>query len=131
MIRIKRKIHFVRKERGRKTIAKKPRPAKAVRPGRVPRISRLMALAIEFDGMVRREEVSDLSELARLCRISQPRMTHIMNLLHLAPDIQEEILFLPLVTTGRDPIHERMLRELTYIVDWQEQRERWAEIRPQ
>ena len=50
-------------------------------------------------------------------------MTQILNLLHLAPDIQEEILFLPRVTEGKDPIHEKMLRPIAAEVDWARQRE--------
>ena len=97
--------------------------------GRIPRISKLMALAIRFDGLIRDGEVYDMSELARLAHVTQPRMTQIMNLLHLAPDIQEEILFLPEVTKDRDRIHEHMLRSLTAILRWDEQRRVWAAIR--
>jgi hypothetical protein len=53
-------------------------------------------------------------------------MTQIMNLLHLAPDIQEELLFLPRVTTGKDPITERDLRPIVAEVDWGAQREMWG-----
>jgi hypothetical protein len=56
-------------------------------------------------------------------------MTQILNLLHLAPDIQEEILFLPPVEEGRDPIHEHMLRQVTLPLNWREQRRRWATFR--
>jgi hypothetical protein len=68
--------------------------------GRVPRVAKLMALAIRFDRLIREGKVADRSELARLAHVTQPRMTQIMNLLHLAPDIQEDILFLPPVTEG-------------------------------
>ena len=37
--------------------------------------------------------------------VTRARMTQIMNLLNLAPDIQEELLLLPPVTEGRDPDH--------------------------
>ena len=47
----------------------------------------------------------------------------------LAPDIQEEILFLPLVTTGRDPIHEKLLRPVTAETRWQKQRTMWVKLR--
>ncbi len=60
--------------------------------------------------------------------VTQPRMTQIMNLLHLAPDIQEELLFLPRVTDGRDPIHEKMLRPITKMVSWSEQRRMWRRM---
>jgi hypothetical protein len=52
-----------------------------------------------------------------------------MNLLGLAPDIQEEIFFLPPVTAGRPAISERHLREVLKTVVWSEQRERWARYR--
>ncbi len=52
-----------------------------------------------------------------------------MNLLHLAPDIQEEKLFLPEVTSGRDPVHEHMLRPLCALMDWNRQRCRWRKLR--
>jgi hypothetical protein len=51
-----------------------------------------------------------------------------MNLLHLAPDLQEAILFLPPVLKGRDPIHLEDLQALTAHVDWQSQRRRWNEM---
>ena len=61
--------------------------------GRVPRISKLMALAIRYEQMLNDGVVQSQTELAELQHVSQPRMTQIMNLLHLAPEIQEEILF--------------------------------------
>ena len=57
--------------------------------------------------------------------------TQIMNLLHLAPDIQEEILFLPEVTEGRDPIHEHMLRPLFAEMGREKRRQWWAVMREQ
>ncbi len=55
-------------------------------------------------------------------------MTQIMNLNHLAPDIQEELLFLPRTTTGRDPIHEKMLRPIAAVVNFRVQRRTWREL---
>ena len=49
-----------------------------------------MALAIRFDKLIRDGAVKDQTELARLGHVSRVRMTQIMNLNHLAPDIQEE-----------------------------------------
>jgi len=45
-----------------------------------------------------------------------------MNLLHLAPDIQEAILFLPRVDQGKEAITERQLRAVCVEVDWKRQR---------
>ena len=59
---------------------------------RIPRITRLMALAIKFQEMVDRGEVRDYADLARLGYVSRARLTQIMNLLLLAPDLQEVLL---------------------------------------
>src|SRR6516162_3603935 len=76
-----------------------------VAAGRVPRIARLMALALRFEQLVRTGAVRDYAELARLGQVSRARITQITSLLHLAPDIREAILFLPRVHRGRDPVH--------------------------
>jgi len=52
-----------------------------------------------------RKPVESQAELARLGQVSRPRLTQVMNLLHLAPEIQEQVLFHPLITTGRDPVN--------------------------
>lgn len=130
MMTVKRKVHFVRRERGRKTVADAPRPAEQIKPGRIPRISRLMALAIRYDHLIREGKVSGIAELARLAHVTQPRMTQIMNLNHLAPDIQEVLLTLPPVETGRERTHEHALRVVCKSDDWKAQRETWFRIRP-
>ena len=130
-ITIESTIHFHRRGRGsRKEIRQGPRPETLQLPGRVPRISRLMALAIRFDGLVRSGKVRDQSGLSQLSYVTQPRMTQIMNLLHLAPDIQEELLFLPRTAVGRDPIHEKMLRPVAAEVCWESQRAVARRFRP-
>jgi len=88
-----------------------------------------MALAIRYDGLLRVGVVADQTELARLAKVTQPRMTQIMNLLYLAPEIQEELLFLPLVTAGKDPVTERDLRPIVAEVDWGRHRDMWAKVR--
>ena len=94
-------------------------------PGRVPRISRLMALAIRFDDLLRRGEVRDYAELARLGHVTRARVTQIMNLLNLAPDIQEALLFLPEVQHGPDPVKEWELRPVAAEAAWGRQRRAW------
>jgi len=83
----------------------------------------ITTLAIKFDQAVRDREVTDDAELARLGHVTRARMTQIMNLLHLAPDIQEALLFLPPVEKGRDPVTERELRAVVAAVNWAEQRD--------
>lgn len=129
MIRVRRKLHLIRRDHGRQVVADAAPRVVPDRPGRIPRVSRLMALAIHFDRLLREGKVRDQSELARLAHVTQPRMTQIMNLLHLAPDIQEELLHLPPVVEGRDSITERDLRPITRLVSWQAQRQAWAHTR--
>ncbi len=124
MTTVVRPLHFVRQGKRTKAVSA-PKAAKPARPARVPRVARLMALAIEFEKMLRKGDVGDHSELARLCNVTQPRMTQIMNLLHLAPDVQEALLFLPPVVHGHDPITERHLRHICGRQSWSSQRKAW------
>lgn len=128
---IQRKFHLRHGRGSRKLIEEGPPPeTRQTLPGTVPRISRLMALAIRFDRLIKSGEVTDQAELARLGHVSRARVTQIMNLLQLAPDIQEAILFLPRTTRGRDPIREGMVRPVAAVLDWRKQRRMWAELAP-
>ena len=93
----------------------------------VPRISRLMALAIHMQELVDRGQVADYAELARLAHVSRPRITQIMSLTLLAPDIQEAILFLLGTDGGRGAVGEREVRRLCGAADWQKQRKMWKQ----
>jgi hypothetical protein len=99
------------------------RPQK-VAPPRVPRIARLMALAIKVQEMVDRGEMRDYAEVARLGHVTRARMTQIMNLLNLAPDIQEHILFATPDSAG-SALAERNLRQVSSAIHWREQRARF------
>jgi hypothetical protein len=87
-----------------------------------------MALAIRFERLLRDGTVSDFSDLARLGYVTQPRITQILSLTLLAPDIQEALLFLPRVHAGRAPLHEKRLRPISAETDWAKQREMWSRI---
>ena len=119
-------IHFERRGRGSRRVLESGADLAADRPiGRLTRVTRLMALAIRFDQLIHSGEVNDYAELARLGNVTRARVTQIMNLLMLAPDIQEEILFLSRVTGGRDPIHLRQLQPIALVPDWRKQRTMW------
>lgn len=122
-------VHFERSRHGRKRLVKGKAPAEPENfaPGRVPRLSRLMALAIHFEGLLARGEVIDMADLARLGHVSRARITQIMNLRVLAPDIQEDLLFLPRTDATRDPLKYADIRPLTIEPDWAEQRRMWGE----
>src|SRR5689334_5647465 len=64
-------------------------------PGRIPRLARLMALAIRLEQLLTEGVVANQAELARLGHVTRARLTQIRSLVQLAPDIREEILFLP------------------------------------
>lgn len=125
-IKVEFPVRFVRKSNCRNELSM---GATAISQGRVPRVSRLMALALRFERLVASGEVKDYAELARLGHITRARATQIMNLLCLAPDIQEAILFLPTVHSGRDPIKELMLRPIAATPDWRKQRKSWYALR--
>ncbi len=129
MITVTKQVFFTRGERGRRRIADEPSPSQTLPPGRVPRVSRVMALAIQFDNLLRRGVIANTIELARLAKVTQPRITQVMNLLHLAPDIQEELLYLPLIAEGRDPINEKHLRQICRLLSFASQRQKWVKLK--
>ena len=90
----------------------------------IPRIARLVALAIRLEGLIREQTLPDYAAVARRGRVTRARMTQVMKLLHLAPDLQEEILFLP----PSSRLNERHLRPIVRQIDWHEQRRLFREL---
>ena len=93
--------------------------------GVVPRVSRLLALAHHIQELLDTGQVKDLAEVARRGNVTRARVTQIMNLLLLAPDIQEEILFLPRTKEGGDKITERGVRTVIGELSFANQRSIW------
>jgi hypothetical protein len=124
-------VHFRRRGRGApKEIHTSQEPeAVAPQPVRLSRVARLMALALRFEMLLRNGVVANYAELARLGHVSSARISQILNLLHLAPDLQEELLFLTRQGSGRDPIHLARLQPITAQFDWAKQRRLWRELR--
>jgi hypothetical protein len=98
----------------------KPKPTATPAPPRIPRITRLLALAIKFQDMADRGEVRDYADIARLGYVTRARLTQIMNLLLLAPNIQEVLLSEML--TMQTSIPERTLRVVAQTVLWEDQK---------
>jgi hypothetical protein len=90
----------------------------------IPRMARLLALAIRLDRQIREQAIRDYAEVARRGRVTRARVTQIMKLLDLAPDIQEEILFL---APGAG-VNERKLRPVADTIHWDEQRRLFQKI---
>ena len=120
-------VHF-KQGRGTRKVMKEGEKPEPPPQGATPRISRLMALAIRMQELVDEGEVTDYAELARLAHVSRARITQIMNLLLLAPDIQEAILFLPPTDGRRSSIRERTLRPICAVIEWRKQRRMWSEL---
>jgi DNA invertase Pin-like site-specific DNA recombinase len=98
------------------------------RAPRAPRVTRLLALALRFDELIHSGVVSNYAALAELGGVSRSRMTQMTSLLNLAPDIQEEVLFLGREEADRFGISEPALRKLTATLLWNQQREQWRDL---
>ena len=123
-LKVTRKFHVARRQHGRKQLH--DGVASDVRAGCVPRIARLMALAIRCEQLIRDGIIANQSALADFGHITTARTTQIMTLLNLAPDIQEQILFLPRTERGRDVVKETDVRPIASTLDWRKQRRMWA-----
>ena len=95
----------------------------------VPRIARLMALARHVEQLVRSGTVGSYAAAARLGHVSRARMCQILGLLNLAPDLQEQLLFLEHPTHGRSMTVLRQVLTVAAALDWDEQRRRWRRLR--
>jgi hypothetical protein len=97
---------------------------------RIPRLARVMALAIRLEQLLREGVVKTQAQLAQLGHVTPSRLTQILGLMRLAPDIQEDILFLPPTEQCRGGLTERQLRPLLRTLLWREQRRLWAKLKP-
>ena len=91
--------------------------------GRLPRITRYMALAIYYEDLIRQGHVHDYAEIATLGHVTRARVTQIMNLRLLAPDIQEHLLNLPRISNGRDKLSLREVQTIALEPNWNIQRD--------
>jgi hypothetical protein len=95
------------------------------RVGRLPRITQVLALAIHVEDMIRRGEAKDYADIARLSCLCRERISQIVRLNYLAPDIQVELLYLAPTTSGRFPISETAVRKIADLLAWADQRREW------
>ncbi len=125
MLTATHKLEFKSGKRTAKTIAQAGTQPEQPTPGRIPRITKMMALAIRLDHLIKSGQVTDQAELARVGQVSRARLTQIMDLNLLAPDIQEEILYLnDACQCCAFPI-EHSVRKIVKLVDWVKQRHDW------
>jgi hypothetical protein len=91
-------------------------------------VAKRLALAHHIAAQIDAGVYDDQADVARQHGLTRARLTQLMNLLLLAPDIQEEILALE-VPAGRQPLSERALRRLTESLLWADQRVMWRALR--
>jgi hypothetical protein len=115
----------VKIRRGRGVALAFEAPPAPPEPTRRPaRLAQLLALAHHIEGLIKKGAVQDRADVARRLGFTRGRVTQILDLTLLAPDIQEEILFAEAVD-GREPYTERDARKVALIPEWSKQREAW------
>jgi hypothetical protein len=90
----------------------------------IPRIARLMALAIRLAALIKDGAIQDYAEVARVGGVTRARVTQIAKLLDLAPDLQEQLLFGQFARR----VNERNLRSIVSRIDWEEQRRMFEKL---
>jgi hypothetical protein len=95
---------------------------------RLPRVTRLLALAHRIDRMIRVGDIRDWAEAARLVGVTRARMTQIANLTLLSPSIQAALLDLEVARGSTDPLTERALRTVVNQPVWDIQHRSQCEI---
>jgi hypothetical protein len=125
MLTAKHKLEFKSGKRTAKTIIEAGTQPEQPTPSRLPRITKMMALAIRLDHLIKSGQVTDQAELARVGHVSRARLTQIMDLNLLAPDIQESIIFLDALGTCNTIPQEQDIRSMTKQLSWRVQRTLW------
>jgi len=88
-----------------------------------PRVTKLLAQAVEFDRLLSSGEVSSQADLARQLGLTRARVTQILNLLKLCPEIREHIASLGPETPERQ-VTEAGLRAVSSLES--DEQLRWA-----
>ena len=89
---------------------------KPPREPKIPRVAELLKKAIEWQTLLDSGKIADQAEIARREGITRSRVTQIIAMLRLAPEIQKRILALP-ASVRSSSVTERLLRPVTGIID--------------
>jgi hypothetical protein len=127
MSHMKAKFETSASSHGRKRVGV-PKPKMPSAPAKLPHITKLMALAIRLEHLLATGQVKDQAEIARVAGITRARVTQILNLTNLAPDIQQAILDLEPSTDYVPRFREREVRTIAITPNWEKQRESWKRL---
>jgi hypothetical protein len=127
MSHMKAKFETSASSHGRKRVGV-PKPKMPSAPAKLPHITKLMALAIRLEHLLATGQVKDQAEIARVAGITRARVTQIINLANLAPDIQQAILDLEPTTDHVPRFREREVRTIAILPNWEKQRVEWKRL---
>jgi hypothetical protein len=100
-------------------------PMELLTPVRRPaQVAHMLALAHHIQGAIDRGDFEDRADVARHLNLTRARITQVLDLILLAPDLQEAVLDLEAVD-GVEPFSEHVLRSLARPAAWAEQRSHW------
>ncbi len=101
-------------------LSRTPFPREGSAAPRPLHVARMLALAHEIVRLIDDGTFADLADAARALGFTRARITQLVDLTLLAPEIQERLLFAE-TARGRDAVSERRLRRLVRRVSWAEQ----------
>ena len=94
---------------------------------RTPRVVELLRKALEWQVLLESGEASNQAAIARREGITRARVTQVMGMLRLAPEIQEHVLSMPDMVR-RPAISERALRPIAGLEDVTDQKAKFHEL---
>lgn len=89
-----------------------------------------LALALEWDRALTSGQLASRQAIAQETGLTRARITQLIDLTLLAPDIQEQVLFLEAVD-GAEPLGEHTLRAVLHAGTWDKQRAAWRALTAQ
>jgi len=121
MNHLKVKFETATSKHGQRRI-QSPKPSRSESPPQAPHIARLMALAIRLEHLIETGQIANHAEIARTAGLTRARVTQILNLANLAPDIQQAVLELADHPSESTRLKEADLRRYSQIHCWGKQR---------
>jgi hypothetical protein len=122
---------FFRQHSSRVAFSPSPREGSppATEPVRRPaKVAQLLALAHHIQRAIDAGDVHDRATVARRLGFTRARVSQLLDLCLLAPDLQESVLELVAVD-GAEPMSERALRAVVHAGSWKAQRGAWSRQR--